>query len=223
MKNSMPFSEEDRLKSLEKYFLDDTSSDVALNKIVKIASVICGTQIAAVSILERDRQWFKAKVGTEISETPREYALCNYTIKGVVPVVVEDTSEDDRFKEHPLVINDPKVRFYAASPIITLEGDILGTVCAVDFTPKSLSTDKIEMLEDLADLARHTIEAHRKAQLLIQLNQNVATLGSLLPVCYKCKSVKTGRGKWELLETFLNREFGTQLSHGICKKCASES
>lgn len=210
-------SEEDRLKSLQKYYLEDTSSDAALAKIVKVASVLCGTQMAAISILEKDRQWFKVKIGTDISETPREYALCNHTIKGMVPVVVENTIEDDRFKDHPFVVNDPKVRFYAASPIITTEGDVLGTVCAVDFSPKSLSAEKIAMLEDLADLARHTIEAHRTSYILSSLNKNVIT------VCYKCKNIKTEKGKWELLETFLKRELGTQLSHGICRKCASKA
>ncbi len=146
-----PADEELRLAALEKYHVLDTPPEIAYDDIAFLASQICGTPIAAISLIDRDRQWFKSKVGFDVAETPREVAFCAHAI--VDPsrsLIVEDAREDDRFRQNPLVTGDFAIRFYAGAPLVTSEGHALGTLCVIDREPRRFTEKARQALEVLS-------------------------------------------------------------------------
>nr|WKN38866.1 GAF domain-containing sensor histidine kinase [Tunicatimonas sp. TK19036] len=142
--------EERRLQELEKYHIVDTPPEKEYDDLIKLASQICRAPIAFISFLERDRQWFKAQLGIDIKETPRELAFCHYTIQDSSPQIVTDTLLDNRFRRNPMVKDDPKIRFYAGFPLITSNHHCLGALCVADRAPRNLSHEQQFALEVLA-------------------------------------------------------------------------
>ena len=119
-----------RLEVLQSYRLLDTRPEPAFDDIASMASLMCGTPIALVTLIANDRQWFKARVGMELAETPREQAFCAHAIRNPSALLeVQDASKDPRFMFNPLVVGDPGIRFYAGVPLLTPSGAALGTVC----------------------------------------------------------------------------------------------
>ena len=146
----VPPNEASRLAALRHYGLLDTSAEQSFDDFAQLASLICDTPIALVTLVDADRQWFKAKVGLEVSETPREQAFCTYAILGRQVMVVEDATADVRFAGNPLVLSDPNIRFYAGAPLIDREGFGLGTLCVIDRQPRQLTEERRRALEALA-------------------------------------------------------------------------
>jgi GAF domain-containing protein len=120
---------------------------------VRLAAQVTGSPIALVSLLTSTRQWFKARVGLEAQETPREWAFCSHAILAGESFVVEDAAADPRFRDNPLVQGDPKIRFYAGVPLRDLAGKALGTLCVIDREPRRLRGAELQALIDLADIA----------------------------------------------------------------------
>ncbi len=149
--SKIPLNESKRLEMLTQFEIIDSDFEESYDQIVELASKICQTPIALISLIDEKRQWFKAKVGLEVRETPRELAFCGYAVYESSSLIVQDTWLDDRFKSHPLVLGDPKIRFYAGFPIQAENGVTLGTVCAIDRVPRELSTDQLRALEILAN------------------------------------------------------------------------
>ncbi len=150
-----------RQTALDKLALD-TFADVALDDITRLAAGIFETPVAMVSIIDRNRQWFKSKVGLTETETPREVAFCAHAINEPnVVMVVEDASTDPRFADNPLVTGDMHIRFYAGAPLVTADGYAIGTVCVVDTKPRQVDAEKLESLRFLAQQVIATIEAKR--------------------------------------------------------------
>lgn len=147
----IPDSEPARQAALEKYAILDTLPEQAYDNLVGIAAIICDSPIALITLLDGDRQWFKARVGLSVSETPRDQAFCSYAVLEPDEVmVVRDAMADARFVDNPLVTGDPGIRFYAGAPLVTAEGYALGTMCVIDRTPRDLSERQLEALRMLA-------------------------------------------------------------------------
>jgi|GEM_PF-1279838 len=146
--------EPERLAALARYDIFDTAHEEVFDDIVALASHICQTPMAIVSLVAGVRLWFKAKKGTDLSETPRDISFCGHAIAGTGIFEVPDAVLDPRFADNPYVTGAPHCRFYAGAPLMTTDGHALGTLCVLDDKPATLS---VSQREALAALARHTM------------------------------------------------------------------
>lgn len=168
---SNPIVEERRLEVLRQLDVLDTEHEDIFDNAVMIASAICGVPIAAVSLVADDRQWFKASVGLEVSETPKDIAFCAHAIYQLDPLIVSDATEDERFSDNPLVTGNLQLRFYAG---VQLHADNvpIGALCVIDRQPRNLSAAQLGALEVLAHqvseclnlrLKKNRLDAREKA------------------------------------------------------------
>lgn len=178
MKPLLPPDEEDRLKALYRYQLLDTESEQEYDDIAMLAAQICGTPMANISLIDKNRQWLKAKVGIEDSEVSRDIAFCSYTIHNNDggSLVVNDTLEDERFAQNPLVTGNPNIRFYAGAPLITPDNFALGALCVIDSEPRQLTEDQLKALEALARQVTLKFELRRTTSLLQAANSELQNL-----------------------------------------------
>ena len=159
----VPANENGRIKALYQYNILDTLSEDEYDFITKIASQICNTPAALITLLDEKRQWVKSCFGYDIKETPREISFCNYTILDAEKVnVVPDLRLDKRYNSNPLVTGEPHAVFYAGAPLVTPEGFVLGSICVLDSQTKTLSTDQEEALKALAKQTITTMELRKK-------------------------------------------------------------
>lgn len=163
MHPSLPSTDEDaRLRALSSYAVLNTSSELAFDQIVQLAADIFDVPIALVSLVDRDRQYFKAKVGLDACQTGRDVSFCDHAIRQDVPLVVLDATRDPRFCNNSLVTAEPHIRFYAGAPLIAKNGHRLGTLCIIDQQPRTAFSDKQRgMLRDLAAMVMQVMELRR--------------------------------------------------------------
>ena len=157
-----PQNELERLKALKSYEVLDTLSEKEYDHLTAIASEICGCRMSLISLIDDDRQWFKSRVGLNVSETPREFAFCAHAIhEPGKALVVPDARLDERFYDNPLVTGDPHLAFYAGVPLVNEDGLPLGTLCVLDSEPKSLSDSQLSALNALAAQVMALLELRR--------------------------------------------------------------
>jgi diguanylate cyclase (GGDEF)-like protein/PAS domain S-box-containing protein len=162
-------SDSARLELLRSLDILDSGTEPAFDALVRMASLVCACPISLVSLIDLDRQFFKARVGMDATETPRDQAFCAHAIRGSGLMEVPDATRDERFSDNPLVTGGPGIRFYAGQPIL-YDGVALGTICVIDRVPRALDAAQRTMLEQLsvvlADLLRGRMGAvfHRREQ-----------------------------------------------------------
>ncbi len=147
-------TEAKRLKVLWEYEVLDTVPEEVFDDLTELAARICEAPIALISLVDDERQWFKARVGTTLGETARDISFCTHAIRQTDLFIVPDATRDKRFASNPLVVADPKIRFYAGAPLITADGYALGTLCVIDKVPRDLLPDQRQALRILA---RHVV------------------------------------------------------------------
>src|SRR5882762_5381530 len=158
----------------------DSAPDATLDELTKLASQVCGTPMAFVSFLDGQRQWFKSRIGLDITEAPRENSFCSHTVSQKGVFVVEDAASDARFARNPLVTSSSKVRFYAGVPLFISEGVNAGTLSVLDRSPRRLDSNQLQLLQVLARQISAEIELRRKTSELTravqELNQTAIRL-----------------------------------------------
>ncbi|MDC8013540.1 GAF domain-containing protein [Tahibacter sp. BL] len=160
-----PLEETTRQRVLDTYRVVDSLPEAAYDDIVALASILCDTPIALVSLVDRDRQWFKASRGLDATGTRRDEAFCNHAIDAPAQLMeVADAREDARFAENPLVTGDLSLRFYAGMPLVTEEGAAIGTVCVLDRKPRALDAAQRTGLSALARLTMTLLDARLRQQ-----------------------------------------------------------
>jgi len=157
-----------RMAALDRYAILDTDPEQSFDDLVILASHICKTPIALLTLVDDHRQWFKSAVGVQVRETPREVSFCAHAIQQHDLFIVRDALEDPRFKDNPLVTREPHFRFYAGAPLVTEDGFALGTLCVGDRQPRELDEEQKFALTSLSHLALRQMELRTNLQMLKQ-------------------------------------------------------
>jgi GAF domain-containing protein len=167
--NTTPMLQKDdasRVAALEKYAILDSDPEQTFDDLTLLASFICKTPIAMISLVDEKRQWFKSHVGITQTETSRNIAFCSRAIQQSDLFIIPDALEDDRFRDNPLVVSEPHIRFYAGAPLINEDGYALGTLCVVDRSPRKLEPEQKDALKALSRLVLAQMEFRRNLILL---------------------------------------------------------
>lgn len=164
-----PTDELARLAELQSYDVLDTTPEQAFDDLTRLASEVCGTTISLVSLVDEHRQWFKSRHGIDATETPRELAFCAHAILRPEDIlIVENTHEDERFHDNPLVTEAPNISFYAGVPLVSPAGHPLGTLCVIDSDPHKLDELQVTTLRVLARQVVTQLELRKRLRQLDQ-------------------------------------------------------
>ncbi|MDE1163271.1 MAG: GAF domain-containing sensor histidine kinase [Acidobacteriaceae bacterium] len=181
----VPQHDAERVATLNRYAILDTPPEQAFDDITEIAAYICAAPYSTITLVDRDRQWFKSEVGFGTNETGRDDGFCACAVLQSTPMVIEDTLLDPRFCANPFVTGGPQIRFYAGAPLVAPNGHILGTVCVFDSKPRTLEQKQLHALEALARQVMSQMELrlklieNEKAALAVQTAEKLAAVGRL--------------------------------------------
>jgi phosphoribosyl 1,2-cyclic phosphodiesterase len=154
----LPADEDRRLRALHETGLLDTEPEERFDRFTRIAAALFDVPIALVSLVDKDRQWFKSRQGTDVSQTDRDKAFCAHVILGSEVMQVPDALADDRFADNPLVTGEPRVRFYAGAPLSLGDGSPVGTLCVIDHRARNLDEGQLRLLSDLSKLVERELQ-----------------------------------------------------------------
>lgn len=155
------------MAALRAYEILDTPPEAAYDDLLTIAAGICETPMGAVTLVDGERQWFKARLGVEATETPREVSFCGHAILDPDNVlVVENAVDDPRFERNPLVLDDPSIRFYAGAPLLAPDGEAIGTLCVFDSKPHVMRNEQLVAMRALSRQVTRMLELHRATRAL---------------------------------------------------------
>jgi signal transduction histidine kinase len=171
--------EDARLRKLDECEILDTPPEDVFDRIAHMAGQLCDCPIAAVNLIDRERQWFKAAIGTDLRSTSRDIAFCAHTVAKGAPIVVSDVSLDPRFCDYPLVLGEPKLRFYAAVPVC-VDALPVGTLCVFDVTSRTLSPAQRDAFGDLAREVESQLELRRALLRSQRLGEQRLQLGCMV-------------------------------------------
>ena len=180
-----PIDDAARLATLKEYAVLDSLPEQAFDDLAELASFICATPIALISLVDKDRQWFKSKVGLSVQETSRSVSFCAHTLETRNTLVVPDAALDPRFSANALVVGDPHIRFYAGAPLVAPGGHVLGTVCVLDSEPRELTPAQLRALEALSRQVMELLESrmrlieNKRATAALMQTEKLAAVGRL--------------------------------------------
>ena len=219
MKPPIPSNETKRLDALRRYRILDTAAEPMFDDVALVASTICQTPIALMTLVDSDRQWLKAKVGLDVSETPREHAFCAYTILDKEPMVVEDATDDERFANNPLATSAPHIRFYAGAPLIDSDGNALGSLCVIDRKPRKISDRQKDGFGGTCTRHHCTSRTASGIRRPGRRPLDLKNIRGLLPICSHCKGIRNDDGYWQKLEDYIRTHSEADFSHSVCPAC----
>lgn len=213
----VPANESDRQAALDQLRILDTPPEARFDRLTRMAARLLGAPIALISLIDRDRQWFKSIVGLDVSETPRCISFCGHAILTDRPLLVEDACADERFRDNPLVTGAPNIRFYAGTPLHSSDGHALGTLCVIDRVPRKLNEEDLQCLRDIADCIEEQISAqelavHYREQELQKQNESLIMLKQLADLVpgglYQFRLFPDGRMTFPFSSKGIERTFG---------------
>jgi GAF domain-containing protein len=160
-----------RLEALDSYRILDTAPHPSFDSVTRAAQTAFDAPIALISLLDSYRQWFKSRIGLDLRETPRHYSFCAHAVGLQDVFAVEDAHSDSRFRDNPLVVEEPHIRFYAGAPIIDSEGFALGTLCVIDHKARQFDARERRLLGEFAECAMTAITLHSQSLLLLRADR----------------------------------------------------
>jgi diguanylate cyclase (GGDEF)-like protein/PAS domain S-box-containing protein len=215
MAATLPPNEADRLLALRKYHVLDTLPEQAYDDIVCLAAVICGTPIALISLVDTDRQWFKAKTGFGMTQTARDVSFCAYALSQPDELfIIADTHGDKRFSDNGLVRSEPHIRFYAGAPLITPNRQVLGTLCVIDRVPRELT---VAQKEALSALSRQVVAQLELKRTIAELQDSERRFKTFMDNSPAAAFLKDGQGRLLYANEAYLQRFNMKLSDVIGK------
>lgn len=221
--------ESDRLAALRRYEILDTPTEAEFDDFTRLAAHLCGTPMALISFVDANRQWFKSELGLGARETPLEASICRHAIAQRELFIVPDTLEDERFRNYPNVVGEPKLRFYAGAVLEDTGGAALGSLCVLDRRPRELTAAQQHGLQLLARQVMNTLRLRLTARQLALRNaeleaarREIETLKGLLRICAKCKRIHENDDSWVAVETYIQRHIDVNFTHGLCPDCQQQ-
>lgn len=211
-----PSRESERLATLRRLEVLDSAEETVFDNLTRLAATICEVPISLVSLVDADRQWFKSHFGLAERQTPRETAFCAHTICQQETLIVNDATQDARFRNNPLVTGHPDIRFYAGAPLLMENGVAIGSLCVIDRQPRALTPTQLDALEILRDTVVAQLE-------LRQARKEVDVLQRIVPMCAWCRKIRVDDAQcdhWIAPDRFVMRH--SETSHGMCPDCAEQ-
>jgi GAF domain-containing protein len=176
MKPPTPNNEKKRLEVLWQYDVLDTRPEKAFDDLTELAATICEAPIALITLVDEKRQWFKSTLGVNVGETSRDVSFCAHAILDKKVFVVPDAAQDKRFAKNPLVTGGPMIRFYAGAPLLSPDGQALGTLCVIDKVPRQLRPQQKRALEILSHHVMAQLELRRRSRELAKAREEQENL-----------------------------------------------
>ena len=171
----LPDNEQERLKAVRDYAVLDTAPEPCFDDLTHLATQACAAPVALISLVDEARVWFKSRRGLALEQIPREEGFCPHAILQSEPLIIPDTTTDARFRDNPFVTSSSSIRFYAGAPLLTPLGQVLGTVCVLDYVPRQLTADQLHSLLALARQVVSQLELRRMNQEQLRLIEQLRT------------------------------------------------